>query len=162
MDASRPLLRVGLTGGIASGKTTVARILSELGAFVLDADAFARSAMEPGASAYDRVVKRFGTTILDEDDFSDLAAVSFRKKLEASKYIGNRRLQIVDRRWREGRAETLEDTGATIEDLDMRGGFEMPAYRRPSGPELPDQQTPEGGTPPASSGNGNGNGGEQR
>jgi dephospho-CoA kinase len=67
MDAPRPLLRAGLTGGIASGKTTVSRILSELGAFVLDADAFARASMEPGGSAYARVVERFGTTILDED-----------------------------------------------------------------------------------------------
>jgi dephospho-CoA kinase len=64
---SRPILRVGLTGGIASGKTTVARILAELGAFVLDADAFARTAMEPGGRAYSRVVSRFGTDILDED-----------------------------------------------------------------------------------------------
>lgn len=67
MEFPRPLLRVGLTGGIASGKTTVSRILTELGAFVLDADAFARTAMEPGAGAYNRVVQRFGTTILDED-----------------------------------------------------------------------------------------------
>jgi dephospho-CoA kinase len=67
MEDPRPILRVGLTGGIASGKTTVSRILTELGAFVLDADAFARTAMEPGGGAYDRVVKRFGTTILDED-----------------------------------------------------------------------------------------------
>jgi dephospho-CoA kinase len=66
MGARRPILRAGLTGGIASGKTTVASILSELGAFVLDADEFARAAMEPGARAYDRVVERFGTEILDE------------------------------------------------------------------------------------------------
>jgi dephospho-CoA kinase len=67
MAAFRPMLRVGLTGGIASGKTTVSRLLAGLGAFVLDADAFARSVMEPGASAYGRVVDRFGTTILDEE-----------------------------------------------------------------------------------------------
>jgi dephospho-CoA kinase len=66
VEASRPLLRAGLTGGIASGKTTVSRILAELGALVLDADEFARASMEPGGSAYARVVERFGTTILDE------------------------------------------------------------------------------------------------
>jgi dephospho-CoA kinase len=67
MHAPGPILRVGLTGGIASGKTTVAHILAGLGVFVLDADAFARLAMEPGAGAYGRVVERFGTSILDED-----------------------------------------------------------------------------------------------
>jgi len=67
MAACRPLLRVGLTGGIASGKTTVARVLAELGAFVLDADAFAHSALERPGAVYERVVERFGTSILDED-----------------------------------------------------------------------------------------------
>jgi dephospho-CoA kinase len=60
------ILRVGLTGGIASGKTTVASLLGSLGLFVIDADAVAHRTMEPGGSAYDRVVERFGRTILDE------------------------------------------------------------------------------------------------
>ena len=59
------ILRVGLTGGIASGKTTVASLLGALGLFVVDADAVAHRTMEPGGSAYDRVVERFGRTILD-------------------------------------------------------------------------------------------------
>ncbi len=66
MGGSHPPLRVGLTGGIASGKTTVAKLLAELGAFVIDADQLAHSLMEPGAAAYDRVVARFGARILDE------------------------------------------------------------------------------------------------
>jgi len=68
MDGGRPILRAGLTGGIASGKTTIGEILAELGAFVIDADALAHAVMEPGASAYSRVVKRFGREMLDDQD----------------------------------------------------------------------------------------------
>ena len=67
MKSSRPILRVGLTGGIASGKTTVAHILAELGAFVVDADQLAHAMMQPGGKAYDPVVQRFGKEILDDD-----------------------------------------------------------------------------------------------
>ena len=67
MGASRPILRVGLTGGIASGKTTVAGFLAELGAFVLDADQIAHELMEPGGAAFEEVVGRFGAEILDEE-----------------------------------------------------------------------------------------------
>jgi general secretion pathway protein D len=86
--------------------------------------------------------------ILNEEDFSDLAELSFRKKLEASSYIGNNRLQIVDRKWRDGRPETLEDSGATIDDIDARGGFQIPFYERPDretstlrGPATPETKT---------------------
>jgi len=58
-------LRVGLTGGIASGKTTVARTFRRLGAVVLDADVIAHDLLEPGGAAYGAVVARFGTGILD-------------------------------------------------------------------------------------------------
>jgi general secretion pathway protein D len=90
-------------------------------------------------------------TILDEDDFSDLAQLSWRKKLEAAEYIGHQRMQLVDRKWRQGRPETLEDSGATIEDLDAFGGFEIPYYERPSRdsgisgpPVLPNDRTDRG------------------
>jgi len=65
VNATRRILLVGLTGGIASGKTTVSRILAEHGAFVVDADKLAHEAMEPGGSAYDGVLGRFGSEILD-------------------------------------------------------------------------------------------------
>ena len=54
------MLRVGLTGGIAAGKTTVADFLSELGAFVIDADELARQVMAPGGTAHAEVTERFG------------------------------------------------------------------------------------------------------
>ena len=69
--------------------------------------------------------------ILDETDFSDMSEVSFRKKMEAAKYIGHRRMQMVDRKWREPTmAQRLEDSGATVDDLDQYGGFEIPSYKR--------------------------------
>lgn len=57
--------RVGLTGGIASGKSAVAAILREMGFRVLDADRLAHSLIEPGQPAYDGVVGEFGDSILD-------------------------------------------------------------------------------------------------
>jgi dephospho-CoA kinase len=53
------MLLVGLTGGIGSGKSTVARMLAERGAVVLDADAFARSALDPGTPEHAMVAERF-------------------------------------------------------------------------------------------------------
>jgi dephospho-CoA kinase len=60
-------LRVGLTGGIASGKTTIAAVFRRLGAVVVDADAVAHSILEPGGSVHRAVVARFGSGILDAD-----------------------------------------------------------------------------------------------
>ncbi|MEX0984417.1 MAG: dephospho-CoA kinase [Actinomycetota bacterium] len=71
---------IGLTGGIGSGKSTVAEFLRARGAVVLDADAFAREAVAPGTEALDRVVERFGPQIVDADGALDrrgLAAVVF-------------------------------------------------------------------------------------
>ncbi|HAG63138.1 MAG TPA: dephospho-CoA kinase, partial [Kocuria sp.] len=59
------VLRVGLTGGIASGKSTVSRCLAELGAVVVDADAIARRLQEPGEDGYEAVVEHFGDTVVD-------------------------------------------------------------------------------------------------
>jgi dephospho-CoA kinase len=65
------VLRVGLTGGIATGKSTVARIFSTLGATILDADEIAHRLVEKGALAYDRVVEAFGGQILRPDGAID-------------------------------------------------------------------------------------------
>jgi dephospho-CoA kinase len=71
------MLRVGLTGGIATGKTTVAAILRELGCHLLDADKIAHRLIEPGAAAYEGVLREFGRGILTADGRVD------RKKLGA-------------------------------------------------------------------------------
>jgi dephospho-CoA kinase len=71
---------VGLTGGIGSGKSTVAGLLRAKGATVVDADEVARSVVEPGEPALAKLVERFGDGILDADgrlDRAALAAIAF-------------------------------------------------------------------------------------
>jgi dephospho-CoA kinase len=58
---------VGVTGGIASGKSTVAKMFAEKGAFVIDADKIAREITKVGTPVYDAIVKHFGDGILDSD-----------------------------------------------------------------------------------------------
>src|SRR5882724_6699841 len=74
------MLRYGLTGGIASGKSTVAAMLRELGFPVIEADRVAHQVMAPGQPAYNEVVSVFGGAILDSDkriNRSGLAAIVF-------------------------------------------------------------------------------------
>jgi dephospho-CoA kinase len=61
------MLRIGLTGGIASGKSPVGAMLRELGFQVLDADRLAHQLMEPGQPAYEEIVREFGGEILAPD-----------------------------------------------------------------------------------------------
>ncbi len=71
---------VGLTGGIASGKSTVARMFAELGVPIVDADALAREVVEPGSIGLERIVERFGAEMLLADGSLDrrkLARVVF-------------------------------------------------------------------------------------
>ena len=74
------MLRLGLTGGIASGKSAVAAMLRELGFAVLDADGLAHKLIKPGQPAYDKVVKEFGNSIIDPSgrvDRTKLGAIVF-------------------------------------------------------------------------------------
>jgi dephospho-CoA kinase len=61
------MLIVGLTGGVASGKTTVSQVLKEQGAYIIDADQMARELVRPHAPAWKQLVKAFGKDILRED-----------------------------------------------------------------------------------------------
>ncbi len=72
------ILRVGLTGGIASGKSTVAGFLRELGCTVFDADEIVRELYRPGAEGHRTLVRRYGEEILDEDGGIDRPALSRR------------------------------------------------------------------------------------
>jgi dephospho-CoA kinase len=67
---------VGLTGGIGSGKSTVAALLVARGAIVIDADAIAREVVEPGTPALAALVERFGADILRSDGSLDRAALA--------------------------------------------------------------------------------------
>ncbi len=85
------MIVIGVTGGLGTGKSTVARMFGELGAVVLDADRVAHEVMEPKRLAWRRLVKAFGTKVLNEDrtiNRKQLAARVFRdaearRKLEA-------------------------------------------------------------------------------
>jgi dephospho-CoA kinase len=82
---------VGLTGGIASGKSTVAEILARQGAAIINADVLAREVVEPDRQAWTEIVNTFGTAVLQPDralDRQKLRAIIFddpdaRKKLES-------------------------------------------------------------------------------
>lgn len=66
---------IGLTGGIASGKSTVAQFFADLGAAVIDADQLAREAVEPGTTSLAAIVQQFGPAILQTDGTLDRAAL---------------------------------------------------------------------------------------
>src|SRR3954449_10884374 len=70
------MLRVGLTAGIGSGKSEVARMLAAHGARVIDADVVAREVVEPGTPGFARVVEAFGPAIVADDGSLDRAALA--------------------------------------------------------------------------------------
>jgi dephospho-CoA kinase len=88
---SPPHFLVGLTGGIASGKSTVASMLGELGAYVLSADEASRAVMQPGSSTFERVVAEFGDRFVRPDGTLDRAALGnyvFANPVELKKLEG--------------------------------------------------------------------------
>ena len=88
---SRKPLRLGLTGGIGSGKSTVASILARAGAAVMDADAISRSLTQPGGRAIPAILAEFGETSISPDGAMDREAMralvfsnpSSKRQLEA-------------------------------------------------------------------------------
>lgn len=72
-------IRIGLTGGIASGKSTVAEILADLGAMIIDSDQLAREVVEPGTEALARIRERFGDRVITDGrlDRAALAKIVF-------------------------------------------------------------------------------------
>lgn len=110
------MIRIGLTGGIASGKSTVAGFLRDRDYQVLDADALARELLEPGQDSYKEVLQEFGTEILSPGgpvDRKKLAAIVFSdaEKRERLNRILHPRIHDVVVNW--------------FEVLDRPGGPEM-------------------------------------
>lgn len=71
----QPPLRIGLTGGIASGKSTVADMFAALGATVIDTDVIARALVQPGQAALGEIRAAFGTTVIAPDGTLDRGAM---------------------------------------------------------------------------------------
>ncbi len=82
---------LGITGGIGAGKSFVANLFSKLGATVVDADKIAREILEPGGSAFIKVIKSFGKEILLEDGTID------RKKLANIVFSDPEKLELLNR-----------------------------------------------------------------
>ena len=75
MLCSAPMILVGLTGGVATGKSTVANMFKQCGAPVIDADLLARQAVKSGKPAWRAIVKLFGTTVIKPDRSLDRQAI---------------------------------------------------------------------------------------
>ena len=68
----------GLTGGVACGKSTVARYFQDLGAYIIDADVLGHEVIEPGGTAYQEILERFGRDILDSGGRIDRKKLGFQ------------------------------------------------------------------------------------
>jgi dephospho-CoA kinase len=84
------MLRVGLTGGLASGKSFVGKVLGDLGCHVIHADELGHQVLLKGGSVYDSVVREFGETILNEDKSIN------RRKLAAIVFADAGRLKVLN------------------------------------------------------------------
>lgn len=113
------MLRVGLTGGLGSGKTTVAAIFRSLGAQVMEADAVGRAMMQPGQSVYAQIVKVFGPAVVRSDGTLDrrkLATIAFTEgRLEELNAIVHPPVIAEQRRWMEALEKEQPDAVAIYE-----------------------------------------------
>jgi dephospho-CoA kinase len=108
------MLTIGLTGGIGSGKSTVAQILGEFGAPIVDADKVAHTTYAPGAPAYDAVVAAFGPEVVAPDRTID------RRKLGALVFGNPEQLgKLTSIVW----PATFESIRRTVADLRARGAM---------------------------------------
>ena len=114
------MIRVGLTGGIGAGKSTVAEMLAEHGALIIDADAISRELVEPGEPALHLLVEEFGTNIIRPDGSLDRGALASRAFADED---GTARLNAVMhpliRAETQRRLADAEEQGAEIIVYDM-------------------------------------------
>ena len=92
MDASGLTLRIGLTGGIGSGKSTVSRLLAQLGAVIVDTDLIARQLTLPGGAAIGAIALEFGPALIGPDGALDRAAM---RTLVFADTAAKRRLEAI-------------------------------------------------------------------
>lgn len=125
------MLKVGLTGGIATGKSYVTQLLRQLGCEVVDADVIAHQVIEPGQPAHQEIVSEFGSEVVGENGVIDrarLAAIVFadparRQRLEA---IVHPRVKEAQERWL---AEVAARNPEAIAIVDAALLIEAGAYR---------------------------------
>jgi dephospho-CoA kinase len=123
------MLKMGLTGGIASGKSAVAAMLREMGFPVLEADAVAHKLMEPGQAAHDQILQEFGMEIANRGgriDRAKLASIVFadpRKLAKLNQIIHPRVEQIVFRQFAEWEKSRVRDAGFVEAALLVEAGI---------------------------------------
>ncbi|HEC85468.1 MAG TPA: dephospho-CoA kinase [Thioploca sp.] len=103
-------LKVGLTGGIASGKTTVSNLFAKLGVPVIDADVIAHKLVEPGQPALDTIVQTFGPTIITNDKTLN------RAKLRAFVFADDSKRQRLEAILHPRIKKTMQDQVAQIQN----------------------------------------------
>ncbi|MBW2544011.1 MAG: dephospho-CoA kinase [Deltaproteobacteria bacterium] len=97
------MINIGLTGGIGSGKSTVARLFQKRGAHIIDVDVLAHMVEEPGSAVWNRIVEHFGREILDKDDRINreaLGGIVFRDSEKLEKLNSIVHPAIFDEWWR--------------------------------------------------------------
>jgi len=113
------MLRVGLTGGLASGKSTVAALLRELGAELIEADELGRALMEPGQIVYQEIVRHFGAEVLLADGHLDrkrLAELAFGQgRLQELNAIVHPAVIRAQQQWMQGIFQKDPDAIAVVE-----------------------------------------------
>ncbi len=125
------MLRVGLTGGIASGKTTVVAIMRSLGCAVIELDPIAHALIEPGHQAYAQICQEFGADILDSErriDRGKLAAIVFadRARLARLNQIVHPPVLAVLDNWFASLAESgTADMGVVEAALLVEAGYHL-------------------------------------
>ncbi|HUN62087.1 MAG TPA: dephospho-CoA kinase [Candidatus Sulfotelmatobacter sp.] len=123
------MLKMGLTGGIASGKSAVAAMLREMGFPVLEADAVAHKLLEPGQAAHDEVLREFGENLADASgkiDRAKLGALVFAdpaKLAKLNKIIHPRVEEIVFRQFEEWQRSGVRDAGFVEAALLVEAGI---------------------------------------
>lgn len=126
------MLRVGLTGGLATGKSHVGAYLVEMGCHLLKADELGHQAMEPGGGAFDEVVRRFGRPILTasgEIDRRALGALAFSspEKLASLNSIIHPLVIRAEQEWYEHLGQTDPDAIGVVEAAIL---IETGSYKR--------------------------------
>jgi dephospho-CoA kinase len=123
------MLKMGLTGGIASGKSAVAAMLREMGFPVLEADVVAHKLLEPGQAAHDDVLREFGADLADTTgkiDRTKLGALVFAdpaKLAKLNKIIHPRVEEIVMRQFEEWQRAGVKDAGFVEAALLVEAGI---------------------------------------
>ncbi len=123
------MLKMGLTGGIASGKSAIAAMLREMGFPVLEADVVAHKLIEPGQPAHDEVLREFGAELADAAgriDRAKLAAIVFADAAKLAKLDGiihPRVEEIVFRQFEEWQRSGVRDAAFVEAALLVEAGF---------------------------------------